>query len=228
MLKYTVATLDDIPESLRSEYAEHTAEDGSKSFRLALELPEHHTVEDVRGLKTALGRERDNAKAAEKARRDLESQLASGGDTKALQAELESLRSETAARDARIADLVAGGEMREALAKHRGNPHTMIPVLKSMTKVENGKVVVLDDAGKPREGINVDALVAELRDRDEFSSAFAGTGQSGGGSTSTDTSKGVNRPTLTLAGKRRSQLSYGERARLLQELGSDAYHRLPY
>jgi hypothetical protein len=227
-LKYQVADLNEIPEALRAEYAEHTDDAGQKSFRLALDLPDNFAVEDVKGLKSALQRERENAREAERLRKAAE-ERAAGAGSEALQAEVATLRETLTASERRLQDAIAANEMGAAVAKHRGNPHVLLPVLKTMTKVVDGAVVVLDAAGQPRAGVTVDALVAELAGRDEYAGSFAGTGQSGGASHGTQGSKGSGSSgTLTLAGRRRSSMSPKERVAAIKELGNDAYMRLPW
>lgn len=224
-LKYTVENLDDIPEALRNEYAEHTAEDGTKSFRLSLELPENHTIEDVRGLRGALDKERTNARNAEKARKELEARLTDAPEP-ALAAELETLRATLRDSQARLEAAVADAAIGKAVAKHKGNTELLPTIIKTMTKVEGDKVLVLGADNKVREGVTVDELVAELAADAKYGGLFAGTGKSGGGSTGTDGGKGTG--VQITAGMRRSKMSMGEKARFIREHGEDRFMQLPW
>jgi hypothetical protein len=218
------AALNALAEPLREHYRKN--DDGSYDAELS-ELPDGYEVASFKGLKSSLQKERDNAKTAAARVRELEQQLQGAGD-ETLRAELDTLRSQNAESQQRLQKAIAANAITAAITAAKGNSELLTPIIEKRSKVDDdGKLVVLDDAGKPRGGVTVADLVKEMSESGRFDGAFAGTGQSGGGSTATDISKG-GRPTLTLAGKRRSQLSYGERARLLQELGSDAYHRLPY
>ncbi len=225
MLKYQVESLDAVEEAQRALYAEHTDDSGAKSFRLALELPEGVEVASFKGLKTALAKERDNAREAERLRKELEARL-QGLDPATLQAELESQRRETAARESRLQTALVAASIERACAAARGNPELLAPMLEKRTAVREGVVVVLDDIGAVRPGVTVSALVAEMSASGRFDGAFAGTGNSGGGSHGVQGGKG-SAGTLSLSGRRRGSMSPSEKVAALKELGTDGFMRLP-
>lgn len=224
-LKYTVANLDDVPEALRSEYAEHTAADGSKSYRLALELPDNHSIEDVRGLKSSLTKERDNNKAAAKLIKELEARLATAPEP-ALTAEVETLRATIRDSEVRLQAAVADAEISKAVVKHKGNAELLPTIVKTMTRVEDGKVLVLGADNKVRDGVTVDDLIAELAADNKYAGLFAGTGRSGGGSTGTDGGKGGH--VQIAAGMRRSSMKPSDKAKFIREHGQERYMQIPW
>ena len=87
-LKPIVEDLGEIPEQLREEYVET---DNGYQLKVLQDFVPRENVEDVSGLKSALQKERENARASAKKVRELESQFG-GIDLE----ELEELRQEKA------------------------------------------------------------------------------------------------------------------------------------
>jgi hypothetical protein len=229
-LKFEIAKLDDVPEGIRNEYAEHTAADGTKSFRLALDLPADHSIENVKGLKTALAKERDNAKTAATAQEAAQRELTTlreqlrGLDVSTLKAERDTLAKTITESQQRLDTAIASAAIVSALAEHRGNATVLTPLLERQVRVVNGEPVVVGTDGKPRAGVSVSDLVGELRNDSAYAGVFAGTGKSGGGATGGDGAPGGTKPGTH---KRRSQMTLAEKAAAMRELGTDGFMNLP-
>lgn len=206
-LKAAVDDLAQVPEALRPHYA--PADGGG--YVLAVEPVSGWALEDVDGLKSALGKERRRADEAEgrlKAFGDLEPEAARraletlGGDDpeQALEARLaDRLQAATAERDARIERLTSDLERQlvdsaaaRALAEHRGSVELLLPHVRERVRVRRGEdgataLEVVDGDGHARLGdangalMTVAQLVAEMKGSPAFARAFDGSGQSGGG-----------------------------------------------
>lgn len=67
-LKAIIETLDDVPDPFREHYVERTDDQGKKSYILGVDAVGGYSLDDVSGLKTALGAERG---VTEKMRQEL-------------------------------------------------------------------------------------------------------------------------------------------------------------
>src|SRR5688572_30430642 len=160
-LHYEVTDIDTVPESLRSEYTE-VEENGAKVFRLQLDLPN--------GIKSALQRERDNVKAADKRARDAEARLQAfdGIDVATLTAEIDTLRTQNAESQQRLQTARADSEIERAIVKYKGNGELLPPIIKTMVEMKDGKLVVTG-----REGVTtIDELIGALAQDDKYAGLF--------------------------------------------------------
>jgi DNA-binding transcriptional MerR regulator len=209
-LKFTVDSLDSIPEPQRALYAK--TEDGK--WRLDLD-----GYEDPTGLKRALDAERDQKRDAvklSKAWKDLgktpeeiqelleqkaqadRDKLTKAGEWDKLKAQIsEAHAAELAKREERNGLLTKQLERHlvdaaatAALAAASGSSELLLPHVKARTKVveENGEFVVrvVDASGNPRvdgkgEFLSIKDLVSEMRQSEVFLPAFKASGTSGGG-----------------------------------------------
>ena len=208
-LKLTVDTLDDVPENLRSLYAEA---DGK--FRLAVD-----GIEDTAGLKSALQKEREAARTAEKqakawmalgktpeeiaalvdAQRKAEADRAlKGGEfdkvknqiVEQSEREKTDLRNIIKSKDAAIERYLIDAQATAAISEMKGIPVLLLPHVKAAVKVveDNGDFVtrVVDAQGNPRvnskgEFLSIRDLVDEMRQNEVFGRAFEPTGATGSG-----------------------------------------------
>jgi len=264
-IKATIEKLDDVPEAIREDYEERDGKFHLKGF-----VPKDK-VEDVTGLKTALGKERDNAKAAarelakikesigedfdpdeyqnlRKAAKEREEQeITRKGEWDKLKTQmLEGHSKELDKRSKREEHLVRtltveriDKEAAMVCGELKGNATLLMPHIRAKTKLveEDGQfqVRIVDEQGNPR--VNADGkylgireLVSEMQSQDVFAGAFAGTGNSGGGSSGAAGSKGA---TGTGGGKppagdkKRSAMTVQEKVAFLTEHGQDAFMNLP-
>ncbi|MBP8310812.1 MAG: hypothetical protein KAY46_26280 [Burkholderiaceae bacterium] len=208
-LKLTVDTLDDVPENLRSLYAEA---DGK--FRLAVD-----GIEDTAGLKSALQKEREAARTAEKQakawmalgktpeeiaalvdaqRKADEEKAVKGGEFDKLKAQMveqserekTDLRNIIKSKDAAIERYLIDAQATAAISEMKGIPVLLLPHVKAAVKVveDNGDFVtrVVDAQGNPRvnskgEFLSIRDLVDEMRQNEVFGRAFEPTGATGSG-----------------------------------------------
>jgi len=215
-----------LDEGARANYDERTDKDGAKSYWAQLEGPDGYAYEDVKGLKSALTREREQYKAANRQLAQMRDKLGDI-DVETLQSELETLRAESAASTARLGAALRASAVAAACASAKANPALIEPVVEKRTQVTNGKIVVLDEAGAPTD-MTVTQLVNELREDDRYAGAFAGTGNSGGGSSGANGSKGSARSTPSAGPQRRSAMSVQAKCAYISEHGNDAFMNLPY
>lgn len=208
-LKLTVDTIDEVPENLRSLYAE---KDGK--FSLAIE-----GYEDPAGLKSALQKEREAARTYEKqakawtalgktpeeiaalvdAQRKAEEEKAmKGGEFDKLKAQIiEQHKVEIAKKDGTLTAMrghlerfLVDAQATTAITELKGVPALLLPHVKAAVKViEDGEafaVRVVDANGNPRvngkgEFLSIRDLVDEMRQNEVFGRAFEPTGTTGGG-----------------------------------------------
>lgn len=209
-LKFTVDTLDTIPEAQRSLYKQ----DGD-AFRLDLD-----GYEDPAGLKSALDKERKAAKDAvamakawkelgktpEEIQELLAAQAQADRDKLTKAGEWDKLRGQmTEQHQAQLAKRddvakVLRGQLEKhlvdaagvaAIAAAKGSAGLLLPHVKARVKViEDGgefAVRVVDAAGNPRvngkgEFLSISDLVGEMRQDEIFAPAFMAPDASGGGS----------------------------------------------
>lgn len=221
MLKYQVDDINELEEPLRTHYAR---EGDEGPFRLTLELPADHSVENVSGLKGALRKERDNNKTLAARISELE-----GGDAnehRKLAGRVEELATQNTKLLGALNEQKVKSTCTEAIAAAKGVPALLLPVLTQRVAVESDVVVVKDDKGNVLlnpEGlpITVAEFVNTLRGRDEYGGAFLGTGSSGGGAPSSSGNGGH----LTVT-KRRSEMTIAEKASFLKEHGTERFMEL--
>jgi hypothetical protein len=216
-----LTTLDAVPEEFRVNYEEVTAEDGTKSYRLAA-LRDFVSQDDIAGLKSALQKERTARKAAE---------AITVGRTAP---EIEALRAELAARDADLANAAARAAAMTEIQRQAGDIEAVYALIKDRLKAtkrddgtyaievlgDGGGAPLLRGDGQPQ---GVADLVAQLKARKL--NLFRGTGNSGGGSFAEDSWRG-----LTMAPPRnlhRFKMSVHAKAAYIREHGLPAYNALP-
>jgi hypothetical protein len=220
-LKFTVDTLDTVPEAHRSLYTK--ADDGT--FRLQLD-----GYEEPAALKSALDKERRAARDASreiaawkglgKTPEDIQELLAAqaqadrekltkAGEFDKLRAQMmEAHTGELSKKDERITTLTKSLERRlvdadatAAIAAAKGVPTLLLPHVRNAVSVieEDGdfRVRVVDDKGNPRvngkgEFLSIADLVSEMRQSDVFGRAFEADGTTGGGAQQSRGSTGNN------------------------------------
>ena len=218
-IKAILTALDQAPEALREHYTE---KDGK--FVLSVEAVDGYSLEDVSGLKSALGAERtkreqyerdvikfkdldpDKARAALAKLAELEGidptkeadKIANSKFEAAKAQLLEKHSTEIGQRDERnkfltgaVDNLLREQRATAALAAAKGNVEVLLPHILSATRTveKDGKFVVevIDKAGNIRIAdakgtpMDLDALVAEMRESKTFAANFEGDGQGGGG-----------------------------------------------
>ena len=228
LINEVVEDLNDVPENLRENYEEVEGQ----GFVLKL----------VKGLKTALTKERENAKTATDALAAAEGVVETRIQT-AVQERESQLQDEfrqTVSDEVRKArDEAAAGKKEaaatQALQKAGGNISLMQDKVTSRLWVdENGNTFVASKNGTPEldaEGnaMSVDGLVASLKANPEFAGAFKGTGSAGGGTPPLDGGLGLNGGGGgDKTPGRRSQMTPREKVDFIKENGNDAYQSLPY
>lgn len=126
------------------------------------------------------------------------------------------------------------GEASRVLAEEKGSTTLLLPHIQRNVRVveKDGKFipVVVDKDGNSRvdgQGLplSIKALVAEMKKSDEFSRAFDGTGQSGGGAPPGGRPPGGAPPA---GGKNRSKMTVPEKAAYIKEHGQVAFLQLPH
>jgi len=115
----------------------------------------------------------------------------------------------------------------------KGNPALVLPLLRPLTDtvLENGKLrvrVINPETGSERVGktggaMTMEELLLELRGKEEYASAFGGTGKSGSGTPPEGSGSG----TPPKEGLYRSEMSPAEKARYTHEHGRDAFQSIP-
>lgn len=225
-IELVVKDIEQVPEDLRENYVP----DDSGAYRLAIAANDEGQLENVAALKKALDTER-------KTRREYKQELAtlkdSLGDADAATLKSQLTEAETALTSMKtaLADAVAKSAIKDAIAKARGVPEVLEPVLRQFLKANpDGTVRVLDSSGAVRvdesgEPLTVDALLAELRERPEYGSVFLANGNSGSGASGTG--EHTRRAGATSA-SRRSKMGSEEKVAYISQHGREAYLRLPF
>ena len=201
MLKRQLESLDDLPEAHRELYTE--AEDGT--FQLDAE------GEDVSGLKSALRKERDARRQADRELRDYQRNRngRATADVEELEGKLEAAATERDRYRTRLTDALMESAARTAIRDHNGSVELLLPHLREKIEVREVdgrfKTVILGDDGEPRlapdatkpdEHMSVGEYVATLRDAEGFARAFGGRGATGSGVSSTADTGGGTVPTI--------------------------------
>lgn len=186
-LKYELDTLDGVDESVAALY-----EQKGDRFQLKVE-----GVEDVTGLKSKIAELLDEKKAAQKrAEQEAEARAqaaaeaaAKAGDvdalTKSWQEKLTKREAELAEqikqRDARLQDLTVGATARDiASIALKGSEAVVARLARERLRYEDGKVIVLDNEGKPS-ALTPDELKDELSRDPALAPLIQGSRASGGG-----------------------------------------------
>jgi DNA-binding transcriptional MerR regulator len=206
-LKFTVDSLDAIPESLRNEYTQ--AEDGK--FRLNVDIEDQIRAATSTANREAaqyrhqvkawkdLGKSPEDIQALLEAQRQAdEEKLTKAQEWDKLKAqmseqqarELEARDAKLKAKDAAIERYLVDAQATAAIAAAKGVAPLLLPHVKAAVRVieEDGefKVRVVDDKGNPRvngkgEFLAVADLVGEMRASEVFGRAFEADGTTGGG-----------------------------------------------
>lgn len=206
-LRIIADSLDEIPEALR----EGVTEEGGKHVA---GIPAGWTVEDLAAIKKAMAEEKDQrrqwserAQKAESERDSLRSQISEGKlkspaeiedykkklDEKVAE-DIQKAKSRADDLQTKLVEKEFGVAARDALAKHKGKPALLMPVLEgrvkraidehgnvSMTVVGNdGKEVMTARAGTGAMGL--DEFVESLKSDADLKVAFEGSGVGGSGS----------------------------------------------
>lgn len=269
-LASVVDKIEDVPEAIREDYVQ--SQDGK--FRLKL-LDGFESADSVKGLKSALQKERDNAakaardaaalaeqfkgidpdkiKAWESAQASAQEDAAKkAGEWDALKKQLTESQAkdiakkdaEIARRDAAISALMIDGEAARVVADEKGNATLLMPHIKMLTRVQpdangNPRVVVVDEQGQPRingkgDPMTIKELVAEMRTKEVFAGAFAGSGNAGGAGSAgggsppgSGNGNGSGNGGGPAAGKARSKMTITEKAAFIKANGTDKYMELP-
>lgn len=253
-LKATVESLDAVDEQYRELYAE---KDGV--FRLDVEGVEF--ADDVKGLKTALERERTARRDAEKRAKSVPDDFdpdkwksltdaqRTAEEEKAKQAgkwedwkkqlqeqhakDLESLNEKLSAKDKRLNSLLITSVAVQEIAKLEGSAKLLMPHVERMTRVVDvdGEPVarVVDEKGEERIGksgepMTIAELVGELRESDDYSAAFKGSGASGSGASGRGATGGGGRSGVRTKADLKTT---ADKVAFVEEHGSKAYLDLP-
>lgn len=171
-LKMTLTTLDGLDDSIKALYRKN----GDKYVLNVEGGTDAATPEDVEGLKSALNKEREARKSAEKKASDAAG--AGEGENKRLRLAME--------------DRLRESVVLAAIAEAHGNARLLLPHLKDRTTVvqEEGEFIVrvVDESGQVQENpdtglpLTVEDLVLIFKEDKDFALAF--TGSLGGGATS--------------------------------------------
>lgn len=214
-----VESLDALPEVLRDHYIKH--EDGK--FRPVVNAANGWAFENVGGLKTTLAKLKETEKALTgklESFADLDPDLARTALQKLEEVQnwtpqdkvrekieattkqitdkftrdLEAAKGQNQTLRAALDQRVRTARILEAVAKHRGNPHMLVPAIERMTKTveENGNWdarVIAEDGSirismRPNttEPMSIDELVEGMRKDPNWMAAFEGADASGSGS----------------------------------------------
>lgn len=218
-------TLDAVPEELRENYQEVQTEDGGVVYRLAV-LDGYESAEAVKGLKSALKKERDSVSAL---KRDLATLRASQPS------ESDDLRSQLATKDRELADSAAQSAALSAIQKANGDADLLLPLVTKRLRAEkNGNgggytVEVVGEDGNPLlsgdgEALSVGAFVETLKGK--HPNAFAGTPHRGGNAPADG---GTGRYSANgSANKRRSTMTPKEKVAFIREHGNSKFMELPW
>ena len=186
-LKLELDTLEGVDETVAALY-----EQRGEKYRLKVE-----GVEDVSGLKSKINELLDEKKAAQKrAEQEAEARAqaaaeaaAKAGDvdalTKSWQEKLAKRETELSEqikqRDARLQDLTVGATARDiASIAMPGSEAVLARLARDRLRYEDGKVVVLDNEGKPS-ALTADELREEMRLDPALGPLIQGSRASGGG-----------------------------------------------
>lgn len=213
-LRFEVESLDEVPESLKTEYVE-----ANGRYRLALE-----GYEDPVNLKSALQKEREAARkyssllkqyeqigaSPEEIKEKLTSQPNSA-DWDKMKAQLaKQHQNELSARDEKLHMMrgtveryLVDAEAANAIAASKGVPELLLPLVKTQVRVvddESGlQVRVVDSNGEPRinskgDYMTISDLVSEMRASEVYGRAFEASGNRGSGTPPNAGSGGTNKP----------------------------------
>lgn len=211
MLKLELDTLEGVDETVAALY-----EQKGEKYRLKVE-----GVEDVSGLKSKLAELMDEAKTAkQKAREEAEARAQAAADaaakagdvdalTKSWQEKLTKRETELSEqikqRDARLQDLTVGATARDiASIAMPGSEAVLARLARDRLRYEDGKVVVLDNEGKPsaltpdelREEMRLDPALGPLIQGSKASGGGAGGAKGGGAAKSWNELSGMERVEL--------------------------------
>jgi hypothetical protein len=171
VLKSVYSSIDDVPAELRSHYAER---DG----KLILQVEGH--AERIRELNQESRTHRERAEAAE-------AKLAAFGDV--APERVAGMADELRASRAFERQALVAAHLTQALVKGRATAEGIDLLSEKLgrriaVETVDGKraIRITDDAGKPIEGMTIDAMIADARER--WPGAFQGHGGSGGGAPS--------------------------------------------
>ena len=250
-------------KSIVDEYTKQ--EDGTYTLNL---LEGYESQEEIKGLKTALDRERDNAKTANRSLTALKDQYGNIDaekyqellDAESQREEAEALKrgeydkqlltvkeqqaEELGKRDKREEYLLSviraskiDAAVVTALNEVEGNVKIMLPHVKHQMKLveEDGQfhARVIDEAGTVRvngEGklLTAKELVSEMRDSDDFATAFKADVKSGGGTPAGDGTGNEGGKKGVIPGDlKRSTMTPRQKVEFQQEHGVDELLRLP-
>ena len=225
----TYETEDQIPEGLREDFEKR--EDGTFILKL------------VGGLKSALDKERGYAKTAKDALKaaEAETETKIQSAVSAREAELKAEASQTESDELKKARDATSKAKREtaattALQKAGGNITLLLDKVTAKLSIDDkGNPIVVGADGTPLlddEGnaMSVDGLVASLKANDEFTAAFKGTGNTGGGALPDGGSGSApaNGGGTNNAPSRRSKMTPRQKVDFINEHGDPAYQDLPY
>ncbi len=222
-------TEDAIPKDFAENYEKQ--EDGS--FRLKL----------IAGLKSALTKERGNAKTAANALATAEGKVEEriAAAVKVREDELKSASGQTESDALKKARDETSKAKRDASATHAlqkagGNISLMQDKVTAQLDTDaEGNLFVADEDGTPLlngEGtaMTVDGLVADMKANPEFAGAFKGTGSAGGGGAPENGSGSA--PAIVggdrVSPGRRSQMTPREKVNFIRENSDEAYQNLPW
>jgi hypothetical protein len=219
-----VKSLDAIPEDWRENYEPVTTEDGGTVYRLAV-LNGYESQDAVKGLKSALKKERDNVSLLKKEITTLKG---------AQPTESDDLRSQLAAKDKELANSAAQAAALSALQKAGADADLLLPLVTKRLRAEkNGNggghtVEVLGEDGNPLlsesgEPLSVGAFVESLKAK--HPNAFAGTPHRGGGAPADG---GTGRYSASSTSKRRSKMTPKEKVAFIREHGNAKFMELPW
>lgn len=188
MLKFELDTLDGVDEAVAALY-----EQKGDKFRLKVE-----GIDPADELKEALRKEREDRKAAKEradalereARDRADEDARKRGDSEALEKSWQEklarkeaeLAEEIKSRDARLTELTVGTTAQAIGAElaMQGSAGVVTKLVRERLRYEDGKVIVLDNDGKPS-ALTLDELKKEFREDPAIAPLIQGSKASGGG-----------------------------------------------
>lgn len=224
-LEREVRDLNEIQEDLRENYVE-TETDAGKVFRLK-QLDGYEKPESTDGLKSALRKERDNAKEANRKVKELEAKLAESGSSE-----------EAAHLRTKLGEATARATALEAITGALGNPKLLLgPVMErlrgSVNEDGTTEVSVVSEDGTPLldadgQPLSPEGFVKSLRDDSDYAGAFKATDKSGGGTPpATNGRYSLNGGEKKFPDRRRD-FTPRQKVDYIKEHGSDKFMALPH
>ena len=156
--------------------------------------------------------------------------------------EIETLRTSNEKLISKFERMFIERDARTALDEFKGNPRLLLPHIEKNVKMirdeDTGEfsLRVLDDAGNPRidatgSFLSVSDLVSEMRQTEDFGSAFKGSSMTGGGTppageTGSEGATAGGTPD-DVSGLRRSTMSKREKIDIIRKHGNDVFLSIP-